>query len=65
MDKDAGGYPYVAFPKNGIRGAIDLEPFFNDNHAEDVPGIIGLSNTVIMLAQKLIALLKSRQQINS
>lgn len=65
MDKDAGGHPILSEPNNGIGGAIDTEPYFNGMYGEDIPKIVSLSNMVIMLAQKLIVLLKSRQQINS
>ena len=58
MDKDAGGHPFLAFPNNGIGGAIDLAPYFNGIYAESIPQLISLNKILVEILIRLLAYLK-------
>lgn len=58
MDKDAGGHPFLTYPNNGIGAAVDLEPFFTGEYAEDIPKLISINTQLVVLLQKIINLLK-------
>lgn len=65
MDKDAGGHPYLSFnspgenPAGVIAAAIDLEPFFNGQYAEQIATVASLYQKLIVVLLKLIHMLKS------
>jgi murein DD-endopeptidase MepM/ murein hydrolase activator NlpD len=59
MDKDAGGHPYLSEPSNGIGAAIDLEPYFNGQHGQDLY-VNSLRQRAIVLLFKLIDALRAR-----
>jgi murein DD-endopeptidase MepM/ murein hydrolase activator NlpD len=59
MDRDAGGHPYLSFNGNGIGAAIDIEPYFNGQYAQDLY-VTSLRQRAITLLYKLIDALKAR-----
>jgi murein DD-endopeptidase MepM/ murein hydrolase activator NlpD len=61
MDKDMGGHPYLSEPSNGIGAAIDLEPYFNGQHGQDL-FVNTLRQRAITLLYQLIDALKSRSK---
>jgi murein DD-endopeptidase MepM/ murein hydrolase activator NlpD len=60
MDVDAGGHPYLTFNGNGIGAAIDIEPYFNGQYAQDLY-VNSLQQRVIVLLHKFIDVLKARK----
>jgi len=61
MDKDAGGHPNLAFVDGVIggfkviAGAIDIEPYFNGQYAQDINATLLASDQIAVLAAKFMA----------
>ncbi len=60
MDLDQGGHPFYANPIGSIASAINPEPFFIGEYADDVPQNISLTQQLILMLQRIVVLLQSK-----
>ena len=58
MGNDAGGHPYLLRPEGSIAGAIDPLPFFTGTYAEDLERYFSLTNSLIVVLEKLLVKLR-------
>lgn len=50
---------------NGFNGAIDPEPFFKGESAEDIPGLTAKTSLLLSLLKKMVAILEERQKLKA
>lgn len=64
MDKDSAGNYVTTFPNNGFVGAINIQPYFSNTYAQDVPQLTSYLKSLITALNALLSAVIGKRDSN-